>query len=152
MATYRLYLDESGDHTYKHLDAPGRRYLGLTGVLIHNRNYNPSVPERLEELKKQFFTYDPDDPPILVRRRIIDKKSGFWVLRNPDVNREWETAILQFLADLRAQIFTVVMDKQEHLERFPSDAWNPYTYLPQCSSRPRAGLPEHQRRHHRRHA
>jgi len=28
---YRLYIDESGDHTYKLLDDPSHRYLALLG-------------------------------------------------------------------------------------------------------------------------
>jgi len=31
-ARYRLYIDESGDHTYNLLDDPSHRYLALLGV------------------------------------------------------------------------------------------------------------------------
>ena len=32
MPRYRLYIDESGDHTYNKLDTVGHRYLALLGV------------------------------------------------------------------------------------------------------------------------
>ena len=90
--------------------------------------YNPGVPEGLEELKRKFFTYDPDRPPILVRRQLINKRGAFGVLREESVNEEWEDAFLSFLRRLRAQIFTVVIDKKEHQERYVEDIWNPYDY------------------------
>ena len=37
---WRLYIDESGDHTYKHLDDPDKRYLGVTGVLFDKLRYD----------------------------------------------------------------------------------------------------------------
>lgn len=128
MAEYRLYIDESGDHTYRNLEQLDRRYLGLTGVLMNQGLYNPGVPEGLEELKRKFFTYDPDRPPILVRRQLINKRGAFGVLREESVNEEWEDAFLSFLRRLRAQIFTVVIDKKEHQERYVEDIWNPYDY------------------------
>jgi hypothetical protein len=125
---YRLYIDESGDHAYRHLDDPHRRYLGLTGVLMRKSYYNPVVPNTLEALKRLFFTYDPDVPPILVRKALVDKKGSFGVLREPEINASWEQALLGFYTGLPAAIFTVVIDKKEHYERFPSSAWNPYSY------------------------
>ncbi len=126
---FRLYIDESGDHTYKHLEDLSRRYLGLTGVLISKAHYDPVVPRELERLKRQFFSYDPDIPPILTRKDIIYRKGVFRVLLNAEISARWDEALLAFLRDfLQAQIFTVVIDKQEHFERFPVGAWNPYGY------------------------
>ena len=96
MAEYRLYIDESGDHTYRNLEKLNSRYLGLTGALIHQVYYNPTIPDGSEELKKKFFTYDPDRPPILVRRQLISKKGAFAVLREVPVNEGWESALLSF--------------------------------------------------------
>jgi hypothetical protein len=129
MATdYRLYIDESGDHTYKGLTNPHRRYLGLTGVLIRHQAYNPTIPDQLEALKKKFFSYDPDRPPILVRRNLVNKKSSFWVLRDPTVNAQWEADVLAFLGSMPMTIFTVVIDKLTHLQNYPTNTYNPYAY------------------------
>ena len=71
-----MYIDETGDHRYRQLDQLERRYLGLTGVLINKEYYDKSVPQTLEALKRQFFKYDPDRPPILVRSHIVYRKYG----------------------------------------------------------------------------
>jgi len=126
---YRLYIDESGDHTYKSVDDLSRRYLGLTGVLIRKAHYNPVVPRELERIKRSFFEYDPDMPPILTRKDIIKRRGLFRVLLDPAENARWEETLIQFYQTfLQAQIFTVVIDKHEHLQRYPVDTWNPYTY------------------------
>lgn len=35
----RLYVDESGDHTYKEIEKPEKRYLGITGCIISSEYY-----------------------------------------------------------------------------------------------------------------
>lgn len=126
---YRLYIDESGDHAYKSVDELSRRYLGLTGVLIRKTRYNPDIPRELERIKRDFFAYDPDMPPILTRKNIIKRRGLFRVLLDPAVNTRWEDTLIEFYRDtLQAQIFTVVIDKYEHLQRYPMATWNPYTY------------------------
>ena len=112
MTDYRLYIDESGDHTYRHVSNLDSRYLGLTGVLIGKTYYDPVVPAAVEALKRQHFYYDPDNPPILVRSRIRWHKGAFGVLQNPARNAKWETDVLTFLGAIKAQVFTVVMDKE----------------------------------------
>lgn len=126
MPAYRLYVDESGDHTYRRVEEISRRYLGLTGVLIRRSDYDHAIPEELERLKREFFTYDPDSPPILTRKQIIARRAWFRVLLDAEVNARWEESLLALYRNLQAQIFTVVIDKHQHLERFPVGAWNPY--------------------------
>jgi len=123
-----LYIDETGDHRYRQLDQLERRYLGLTGVLINKEYYDKSVPQTLEALKRQFFKYDPDRPPILVRSHIVYRKYAFGVLLNEDLNAKWETALVGFYRDLRAQIFTVVIDKKIHKEKYPLQTFDAYVY------------------------
>jgi len=38
MNRYRLYIDESGDHTYRDIEEPARRYLGLTGCWVEGED------------------------------------------------------------------------------------------------------------------
>lgn len=84
--------------------------------------------QALEALKKEFFNYDPDSPPVLTRKQIISKQRWFGVLRDPAVNSRWEEAILEYLRLFPAQIFTVVIDKKAHFESYPVNTWNPYAY------------------------
>lgn len=128
MEAHRLYIDETGDHRYKQLDKLESRYLGLTGLLFNKEYYDTIVPQALESLKKQFFKYDPDIPPILVRSQIIYRKHGFGVLVNKELNQKWEQAVLALLKDLQAEIFTVVIDKKVHIENFPLETFDAYVY------------------------
>ena len=105
-----------------------RRYLGITGIVIDKVYYEQVVCPSLDTLKRRHFTYDIDDPPILVRSLIIHRKSSFWVLRDQQANDNWEQDLLAFFSTLKAQIFTVVINKHTHLQRFPQDAYDPYHY------------------------
>jgi len=127
---YRLYIDESGDHTYKHTDNLDTRYLGLTCILIPKRYYLEHAQPELEDLKRQIFRYDPDDPPILVRSLIKHRKKWFYVLQDEELNKRWEEGLLEYINGLRryAKAFTVVIDKKEHFESYPTQTFDPYSY------------------------
>ena len=128
MTDYRLYIDESGDHTYRYLSNLDQRYLGLTGVLIRKNYYDSEVPNAVETLKRKHFRYDIDYPPILVRSHIRSRKRWFGILQDPTKNAKWEDDLLTFLKKLEAKIFTVVMDKAEHKAKYPVQTFDPYDY------------------------
>ena len=130
MTQWRMYIDESGDHAYKHTGNLDTRYLGLTGVLIIKKYYDKRIQPELEELKRRIFRYDPDDPPVLVRSMIRNRKSWFYVLQDVTLNEQWEDEIIDFLKGLKryAQVFTVVIDKKEHLKSYPVRTFDPYAY------------------------
>ena len=130
MAQWRMYIDESGDHTYKHVDNLDTRYLGLTGVLILKDYYDECVRSELEELKRRIFKYDPDDPPILVRSMIKNRKRWFYVLQDEALNEQWEEELVNFIQGLKRymQVFTVVIDKKEHQNNYPVQTFDPYAY------------------------
>jgi hypothetical protein len=128
MATHRIYIDESGDHTYRSLENLERRYLGLTGLVFGRGAYNPAIPEAVEGVKKRFLHYDPDMPPILTRTEIMKRKRAFWPLRDPAKAAQWDEELVQLVGDLPCQIFTVVIDKAEHYANYGDASWNPYSY------------------------
>lgn len=128
METHRLYIDETGDHRYKQLDKLESRYLGLTGLLFNREYYESTVPQAVESLKKQFLKYDPDKPPILVRSEIVYRKHAFGVLANKETNAKWEAAVLELFRGLHTQIFTVVIDKKAHIEKYPLETFDAYVY------------------------
>ena len=43
-------------------------------------------------------------------------------------NAKWEDDLLTFFKNLKAQIFTVVMDKTEHKAKYPVQTFDPYVY------------------------
>ena len=128
MVRYRLYLDESGDHTYGSPDSSGDRYLALTGILIHDAYYRSNVHPQFERLKQLHFPHNPDDPVVLVRSRIIGKRGPFGRLSDPVKRKAWEDAFVNFIQPLRMMIFTVVIDKLDHLATYGEAADHPYHY------------------------
>ncbi len=123
---YRVYIDESGDHTFNAVEDPTRRYLGLTAVVFRKSDYRPAVPRNLEDLKSRHFPYDVDKPFPLIRSAIKQGRSHFWALRDPGKRGRWEVDLLQFLTYCSMQVFTVVYDKLSHSTHNPGAAQVPY--------------------------
>lgn len=128
MERYRLYVDESGDHTFSDLADPDRRYLGLTGVVVKSTDYRSCFHPALGGLKQSVFPHDPDDPVILVRNKIVRREGIFARLLDPSINSLWEESILEFFSCHLTRIFTVVIDKKAHFERYGFAAFHPYHY------------------------
>ena len=63
-----------------------------------------------------------------MRSRIIDRKGIFGRLNDPKINAAWETAILNFFGAHLTRIFTVVIDKKAHHDRYGRAAYHPYHY------------------------
>jgi hypothetical protein len=118
MKLFRLYLDESGDHIFKDLDNPAKRYLGLTGCIIEKDFYQNVFQPDLEKLKRDHFTYDPDDPVIIHREDIINFRRSFWRLRDERARKAFNRDLLDFLKNHEYIIISVVIDKKTHRERY----------------------------------
>jgi len=125
---YRIYIDESGDHTYHSLDDPSRRYLGLTGCIIDAEYYRNTFHPALESLKQKHFPHDPDEPLILHRGDIINYKGPFWHLRDASRHEAFNQDILRFFTVQKYVLITVVIDKKVHKERYGEVAFHPYHY------------------------
>lgn len=123
---FRLYIDESGDHTYKNLDDISRRYLGLTGIAIESDYYRLKFQPQLEALKQSHFPHSPDEPVILHREDIYNRRHAFGVLYDPDRNAVWEKDFTEFVRTSQFELFTVVIDKKAHRERYGNAAMHPY--------------------------
>lgn len=136
---YRLFIDESGDHTYgkailqkfilrvgsdqipldfndypeiKHFS---KRYLGLTGCFIEVDYYQNNFLPALGALKRKHFG---NEEVILHRKEIINRKGPFWRLRDPGKEKEFNEDILTFLKEKDYRVITVVLDKLSHIERY----------------------------------
>lgn len=149
---FRIYIDESGDHSYgkkelrkwsitagadtievdidhyPELEMPDKRYLGLTGCVINQEKYRAIFHPRLEELKQAHFPHNPDEPLVLHRTEILNKRSSFWRLREPAREKAFNESILAFFAEMEYSIITVVINKKAHVERYQSFAYHPYHY------------------------
>jgi hypothetical protein len=116
MKRYRLYVDESGDHTYKDIEDPAKRYLGLTACFIESEVYRTQFHPALEALKQAHFPHSPDEPVILHRKDLVNRNGPFWRLRNSENERRFNEDLLQFLSDQDYLLITVVIDKKAHNE------------------------------------
>jgi hypothetical protein len=128
MRRYRLYIDESGDHTYQRIEEPARRYLGLIGCLVEAEAYRTDFQPGLEELKQTHFPHSPDEPIILHRNDILNRHGPFWRLRDRENELRFNDDILQFLAQQEYLVINVVIDKKTHVERYGAAAYHPYHF------------------------
>lgn len=125
---YRLYVDESGDHNYKNLDDPSRRYLCLMGCIVEYDQNRLSFTPEVEKLKQQHFPYDPDDGqiPSFHRSDLIKKVGVFSSLSNPNNQSAFDEGLLVLLRDQNYTLITVVIDKARHKQRYGHFAEHPY--------------------------
>lgn len=128
MKRYRLYIDESGDHTYYELEDPAKRYLGLIGIFVESEYYRTTFQPDMEALKQKQFPHSPDEPVILHRKDVINRSGPFWRLRNREREQAFNEDFLQFVREHDYRIITVVIDKKTHVERYAEAAFHLYHY------------------------
>ena len=124
---YRMYVDESGDHTYQSLHHLSRRYLGLTGVTVASDYYREVLHPDFLAFRQQHFPHSPDEPVILHRADIVNRRGPFTCLTDPNARSAYDRALEVFLRQHDFSVVTVVIDKFEHVRRYV-DPWHPYHY------------------------
>ena len=124
---YRLYIDESGDHTYNLLSDLTHRYLALLGVWFQQTNDYLNFVNDLDRFKLEIFGPRPDKPVILHRSEIINHKGPFGMLRNQELHRKFDTELLEVITRARFRMVIILIDKQEHLKKYKSP-FHPYHY------------------------
>jgi len=149
--TYRLYIDESGDHSYgkkektpfylrhgeekhllgeidsyPHLEKADKRYLGLTGCIFKLDYYRNQFVPSLDGFKRDFF--DPDEHVVLHAKEIIQRQGPFHVLQNLEASHRFNAGLIDLIANAEYTIINVVIDKKNHIENFNTVAWHPYHY------------------------
>jgi len=125
---YRLYIDEVGDPGLKAVKDPRYRYLSLTGVIMELDYVNNIVFHELESLKKKYFHSHVDDPVILHRKELVNRRYPFRALRDENVRDAFDKDLLHFLNNLDYKVITVVIDKLEHKMRYQTWQQDPYHY------------------------
>jgi Protein of unknown function (DUF3800) len=111
---WRLYIDESGDHTFRSQVSAqwDKRYLCLLGCCFEWNYYRDEFCVALEKLKTEHFGSDPDDPVILHREDMIAKRGPFSILRDVAKNDAFRQAFLALIDSSKFRIFAVVVDKR----------------------------------------
>jgi hypothetical protein len=126
-ARYRLYIDESGDHTYKLLEDPAHRYLALLGVWLRQSDDSVALADDLERFKRYLFGPRPDKPVILHRSEIINRRGAFGALRDTCFRTRFDEELLGVIGRARFRMVCVLIDKLAHAQRYASP-FHPYHY------------------------
>lgn len=126
---YRLYIDESGTHSYPRKDrnVVAKRYLSLTGIIVDNDHYKQVIQPKVREIKL-LVANDPDNLPTLHREDILNKRGDFSKLRDAELEKEFNRLTFELLAEQDFMICVVVLDKTEHLTKYGAAAYHPYHY------------------------
>lgn len=128
MGLYRIYIDEVGNHDLEHADDPNERFLSLTGVIIESSHCLDVIQPEMQSMKRTFFQVDPDEPIILHRKELLNKRFPFASLRDPKVEAQFNIALLEVLARWEYVVITVVIDKQAHRNKYRVWHYHPYHY------------------------
>jgi hypothetical protein len=109
----RLYIDESGDHASARADDQhDKRYLCVAGCAFDKDYHRDKFTVSLEALKLKHFGGDPpDDPVILHRRDICQKRGPFSVLDDPAKCAVFDDELIELLKQSAFVFFAVVIDK-----------------------------------------
>jgi hypothetical protein len=125
---YRMYVDEVGNSDLNASADPNHRYLSLTGVIFDLDYVSSVVFPAVEGLKRRYFASHPDDPVILHRKELVNKKPPFSALNDPAIEQTFNRDLLTLLSELDYTVITVVIDKLEHQRRYTTWRFDPYHY------------------------
>lgn len=122
---YRIFIDEVGHHDLKSSADPNHQYLGLTGVIMRLAYEGDQFTAVLDTIKAVIF----GTPNIVLHRReMLDAKPPFQALQNSVVRDHLDALLLQLLSEGTYRVFTVVIDKKEHLRKYVAWRFHPYHY------------------------
>lgn len=125
---YRLYIDEVGNPDLNSSCDENHRFLSLTGVIFELQYVSDILSPELESLKVRYFGSHPDEPIILHRKEILQKKPPFTCLQDGDIERRFNTELLDRLRLWQYSAITVIIDKREHSEKYARWRYDPYHY------------------------
>lgn len=122
-----MYVDESGDHAYGHLDQPWHRHLAIIGLWFRLADEYIEFEAQLNRLKRDVFGVLPDDHLVLHLSDIKGRRGVFGCLNEPETDRKFCERFLRLITDSRFTMVTAIIDKKLHQERY-SYPMHPYHY------------------------
>ncbi len=121
---YRLYIDESGDHTFAKAGSPNQ-YLALLGVWFRQVDEYIAFSDALAKFKRDIFGASPDDPVYLHRKDVIQRRGPFGVLNDAKLRTRFDDGLVDLIRTASFRATCVVIDKAAH-ERRGLDPIHPY--------------------------
>lgn len=128
MGKYRIYIDEVGNNDLESSDNPNHRYLSLTGLIFELNYVKDVVTPSLEKLKQKYFPYHPDEPIILHRKELVNKKYPFNSLKDKGKENNFNLEFLKLISELEYVVVSVLIDKMEHKIKYQTWKYDPYHY------------------------
>lgn len=122
---YRIYIDETGTCSMSKPSDENNRYLGLTGIIMEENYARKTAAPTINTVKKNFFG---DQPVVLHRTEIINKRGPFSVLDDNSLNEQFNSTLLWLIDTLQYKVITAIIDKNEHLQRYEVWRAEPYHY------------------------
>jgi len=125
---YRMYVDEVGNPDLGASENPIHRYLSLTGVIFELDYVASILQPAVEDLKRRYFGSHPDEPIVLHRKELLNRRPPFEALRDPVRGCAFDAELLALLESLDYQVVSVLIDKLEHKKRYQVWRFDPYHY------------------------
>lgn len=125
---YRIYIDEVGNPDLESSDNPNHRFLSLTGVVLELGYVQKVLHPQMEDLKKKYFTYHPDEPVIFHRKEMVNAEYPFEALKDVSVKNKFDNELLSFLSKWEYTVISVCLDKKMHKETYTTWRYDPYHY------------------------
>ena len=91
MALFRIYIDEVGNHDLVHADDSNQRFLSLTGVILESSYTLRVLQPEMDQIKRDFFQADPDEPVIFHRKEMVNKRPPFHPLQDLAIELRFNT-------------------------------------------------------------
>lgn len=125
---YRIYIDEVGNSDLGSSEDPNHRFLSLTGIILDYKYYADKFVPYFDKLRNSYFHSHPDEPVILHRKELVNKKGAFRVLRDQSVGDRFDVELLRLIAECDYTVISVVIDKKEHKDKYEVWRFDPYHY------------------------
>jgi hypothetical protein len=123
-----MYVDEVGNHDMTHAEDPNQRFLALTGIIVESEHLRWVIQPEMNHMKATFFPTDPDEPVILHRKEMVNKKWPFRSLRDPAIEAHFNSELLAALQRWEYHAVTIVIDKLAHRDQYQVWRYHPYHY------------------------
>ena len=122
---YRLFIDEVGHANMKDASSVECRYLSLTGVIMGIGYEQNQFEPALNILKTRVFG---NTNIVLHRNDIVYRRPPFDCLTNPARGLDFDNSLRGLIQNASYRVITVVIDKQEHQQRYVVWQAHPYHY------------------------
>jgi len=80
----------------------------------------------MEDIKSRYFRSHPDDPVIMHRKELVNRKFPFHALRDSRVEDEFNRELLDLLRKWEYSVITVCLDKGRYAEASATRRCDPY--------------------------